>query len=173
MSEIISDGVRSVTGNCNEGFRGNYGNYNGCSGYMDAFIDTKNNWTVDNHGAERTANTIEAVAKSELATEKIGAANSLATEKVAAAATLANALSFSNLQNLLISGFKDNHFDSANTRTTLQAQIAECCCELKEKIGAEGQATRDLINETTRLENAVKLQIANAQLVNNKLPPVV
>ena len=31
----------------------------------------------------------------------------------------------------------------------IAAQVAECCCELKEKIGADGDATRQLINGNT------------------------
>jgi hypothetical protein len=31
-------------------------------------------------------------------------------------------------------------------------ELADCCCEIKEKIGDDGQKTRDLINEQARFD---------------------
>lgn len=56
--------------------------------------------------------------------EKTAAATNLAIEKTAAASQL---------------------LATQNTSAIL-AQMAECCCEIKEKIAADGQQTRDLIN---------------------------
>jgi hypothetical protein len=108
------------------------------------------------------------------------AANELATEKTAAAIQLANALGFTNTQNLLVSGFKDGRYDACeNTgKITMQAaqnhalalaQAAECCCEIKELIREDGEKTRGLINslETTRLATELvdaKNQITLLQL---------
>lgn len=47
-----------------------------------------------------------------------------------------------------------------------QAQNAECCCELKTAIHAEGEATRALINANTMQELRDNLQAAQLQLGN-------
>jgi hypothetical protein len=54
------------------------------------------------------------------------------------------------------------------------AQAAECCCELKEKIGAEGQKTRDLICATTEQnlrDRAQRSENALAAYFSGKVPP--
>jgi hypothetical protein len=55
----------------------------------------------------------------QLATEKNGSAGQLATEKTAAATMLANSLAFANTQNLMVSGFKDGRWDSANATASI------------------------------------------------------
>ena len=47
-----------------------------------------------------------------------------------------------------------------------QAQSAECCCDLKTAIHAEGEATRALINSNTMQELRDNLQAAQLQLGN-------
>lgn len=42
-----------------------------------------------------------------------------------------------------------NRYDSALQTQTLSAQMAQCCCDLKTAIHAEGEATRGLIQENT------------------------
>lgn len=171
--QIVTDGVSRITS----------GVYGG-GGYLNNWVDTSNAWRVDNHGAERAAEGIEAAHATDIAVEKNGAANELATEKTAAATQLANSLAFSNTQNLLISGFKDGRYDAAvnaaasalaaaTNTAAIQASLAECCCEIKEKITSDGQITRDRIDEINDLQQAVRLQVANAELIANKLPPVV
>ncbi len=44
-------------------------------------------------------------------------------------------------------------------------QAAECCCELKEKIGDDGQKTRDLINQIDRERGARDLVNANNEIL--------
>ena len=39
--------------------------------------------------------------------------------------------------------------DATKNAAAISAQLAECCCELKEAIGSEGQKTRYLINANT------------------------
>lgn len=55
------------------------------------------------------------------------------------------------------------------------AQLAECCCELKEKITAEAVATRDLINtvESNRLrDDLTACKAANTAYFTRGVPPV-
>lgn len=121
---------------------------------------------------DQIANTVVAIEKNgrsgELSTEKVGSANQLATERTAAAVANANASNFANTQNLLITGFKDGRFDAATltasilqgqvigfkdgrydaavNQASLQASMAECCCELKTAIAQQGDETRALMN---------------------------
>jgi len=121
---------------------------------------------------EQIGNTVVSVEKNgrsgELATEKVGAAGQLATERTAAAVASANAQNFANTQNLLITGFKDGRYDAATltasilqgqvvgfkdgrydaavNQAAMQAALAECCCELKTAIAAEGDESRALMN---------------------------
>lgn len=114
-------------------------------------------------------------AANSLATEKVGAANELAIEKTASAIGLANALGFTNTQNLLISGFKDSRYDACeNTnKITMQAaqnhalalaQAAECCCEIKELIREDGEKTRSLVSSINADNLAVQLADAKNQI---------
>jgi hypothetical protein len=55
------------------------------------------------------------------------------------------------------------------------AQLAECCCELKEKIGSDGQKTRDLINSITEQnlrDRAAKAEANLAAYFAAKVAPV-
>jgi hypothetical protein len=55
-------------------------------------------------------------------------------------------------------------------------EAAECCCELKEKIGAEGQKTRDLINsinEQNLRDRASKAEASLAAYFAAKVCPVL
>lgn len=42
-----------------------------------------------------------------------------------------------------------SRYDSALMAQTMQAQMAQCCCDIKESILADGQATRQLIQDNT------------------------
>lgn len=46
--------------------------------------------------------------------------------------------------------FKDAAILALQNKADSDAKAAECCCELKEKIGSDGQQTRDLINSIDR-----------------------
>jgi hypothetical protein len=55
------------------------------------------------------------------------------------------------------------------------AKAAECCCELKTAIGAEGQRTRDLINSTTEQnlrDRAMRSEQALAAYFSAKVAPI-
>lgn len=88
------------------------------------------------------------------------------------------------LQSLLVSGFKDGRYDAAvNTaaiqlkaaenHASLAAQLAECCCELKEAIGAEGAATRALITQTNMDDLRERLSAANSALLSLKANVII
>lgn len=63
---------------------------------------------------------------------------------------------------------KDGIIDSAKNAAAIAKQVAECCCELKEKISDEAEETRELINSinTSSLERQLsdaKNALAGAQ----------
>lgn len=66
-------------------------------------------------------------------------------------------------------GFKDTQLFAAQNQAKLSAELAECCCEVKELVRAEAGATRELIkdNETQRLRDA--LASANQELLTIRL----
>ena len=109
-----------------------------------------------------------------------GQQGQLATEKTAAAIQLANSLAFANTQNLLISGFKDGRYDAAvNAAATalaaatnaseIKAQLAACCCEMKEKIDSKIDDVEELINSVQATNNAVALANATAEILALKV----
>ena len=59
-----------------------------------------------------------------------------------------------------------SRYDAALQAQALQAQQAQCCCDLKTAIHAEAEATRSLINSNTMQELRDQLQAANLQLGN-------
>jgi hypothetical protein len=85
--------------------------------------------------------------------EKLAAAALLDSTKNAAAATLL----------------------ATQLAATAAAQLAECCCELREKITKDGDETRELINasEKERMrEKIARLETAYAAAFTAKVPPV-
>lgn len=58
----------------------------------------------------------------------------------------------------------DNRYNTALGFQAVQAQNAECSCDIKTAIHAEGEATRALINANTMQELRDKLQAAQLQL---------
>jgi len=90
------------------------------------------------------------------------------------------------VENLLIAGFKDGRYDAATNTAALQltaatntaaiqAALCECCCEIREKISADGEKTRGLINEVSRLESVRRelKQEAEIMYLKGRLPPGV
>lgn len=59
-----------------------------------------------------------------------------------------------------------SRYDAALQAQAMQAQQAQCCCDLKTAIHAEAEATRSLINSNTMQELRDQLQAANLQLGN-------
>lgn len=57
-----------------------------------------------------------------------------------------------------------NRYDGALQAQAMQAQQAQCCCDVKTAIHAEGEATRALINANTMQELRDNLQAAQLQL---------
>lgn len=57
-----------------------------------------------------------------------------------------------------------SRYDAALGMNNLQAQMAECCCNLKTAIHSEGEATRALITENTIQELRDRLGVANNAL---------
>lgn len=85
-----------------------------------------------------------------VAIERNGAANSLATEKTAAATALA-------IEKTAAASALEGHKNTA----TLAAQLAECCCEIKELVRAEACTTRELINSVEA--GRIRDQLADAK----------
>jgi len=139
MTDFVT-GTPSVVG-----FTNGHGNH----GYQHAFnygvSDKDQMFAAVIDAGERTRDVLSAITDSVVATEKIGAANALATEKVGAAAVLeaskngaalhvqiantsaaAAAIAAANQQAAMM---------YANTNaSTLAAQLAECCCDIKKDI---------------------------------------
>lgn len=59
-----------------------------------------------------------------------------------------------------------NRYDNALAMNNLQAQMAQCCCDIKGAISADGQATRQLITDNTINDLREKLNSANSAIVN-------
>lgn len=68
-----------------------------------------------------------------------------------------------------------SRYDSALQAQTIQAQLANCCCDLKTAIHAEGEATRGLIQANTiqdlrdRLEQSQRENLTNTLVSSNQL----
>lgn len=177
MAEIISDGVRSVTSDDTSSSHRGYGfNYGSNTGNHDLEHTSER---VRGHltGLERAFS--EQAREVGIAVEKTGAANQLTTEKVAAAALLNSNLSTAQLNvqaerigattNLAIErsfsatniAVEKNHAASqllsVQNAAALAASIAACCCELKEKIGADGEKTRTLVSTQHNADLAIQL----------------
>lgn len=60
----------------------------------------------------------------------------------------------------------ESRYDSALAMNNLQNQMAQCCCDIKQAISADGQATRQLITDNTINDLREKLNSANSAIVN-------
>jgi len=54
---------------------------------------------------------------------------------------------------------------AATNTAAIQAALAACCCELKERIGDDGQKTRDLVNSIQASNLAIQLQDAKSAIL--------
>ena len=84
-------------------------------------------------------------------------------------ATQTNALTqgFAGLNTAIVSTGNDNRFALQAGLNSLQAQNAECCCEIRTAIASEGAATRQLIQQNLITELQTQLcdsKAKNAQL---------
>jgi hypothetical protein len=113
--------------------------------------------------------TVKDIALVGLTVEKTGAAGQLSTEKTAAAIQLASSLAFANTQNLLVSGFKDSHYEAFQNAASIKAQIAECCCEIKELVREDGEKTRSLVSTLDNQRLALDLSDAKTEIQFLKL----
>ena len=59
-----------------------------------------------------------------------------------------------------------SRYDAALGMNQMQAQMAQCCCDIKQAISADGQATRQLITDNTINDLREKLNSANNAIVN-------
>lgn len=90
-----------------------------------------------------------------------------------------NEFLFNNLANQnrdIMQGINQNSRDTLENRYTTQlgfqnvtSQMAQCCCDLKTAIHAEGEATRDLITQNTIQDLRERLSLANNTLANQTL----
>lgn len=72
-----------------------------------------------------------------------------------------NALGQANLQKDMLLGQASNQKDLLLGNKDIQAQMAQCCCDVKTAIHSEGEATRALITENTIQELRDRLALAN------------
>ena len=111
--------------------------------------------------------------------EKLSASREVQAEKIAAA-SLVNSLTLNSATNVLIQTKADAAtLFAAQNAASIAAQMATCCCELKEAIRDDGDHTRDdiddleeRINAIESLRNAVDLVDAKNEitLLKTKLP---
>ena len=64
---------------------------------------------------------------------------------------------FAGLNTAILTSAGDNRFAMQAGLNSLQSQAAECCCELRTAIGAEGAATRQLIQQNLITELQTQL----------------
>ena len=84
--------------------------------------------------------------------------NACTTQKEVLQNRYDNAIGQANLQKDLLLGNKD-----------IQAQMAQCCCDLKTAVHAEGEATRALITENTTQDLRDRLAVANSAITSQSI----
>jgi len=133
---------------------------------------------------EKTQKQVSDSATANVASFKDAAATAyqLSGQALLDSAKNAAALSIQNTANfnaLTVQATQNNYQLQLQAQTiaaAAAAQAAECCCELKEKIGADGQKTRDLINSITEQNLRDRAQRAESSLAAYfaaKVAPVV
>lgn len=87
---------------------------------------------------------------------------------------LQNLNSFNQLNTTVLQGFNNQQFQSAQYLNQIIAQgtqnaaaMANCCCEIKQSIAADGNATRALINQLDKERLTSELNDAKGQLSNS------
>lgn len=182
MENIVTDGVSRITSTGGVGYGAGY-NMGYGQGY-NGMVDTSNAWRVDNHGAERNAETIEAVTEGERNIERGLDLNHAAIIEASKSTDTLLVNGFNQARTDTLQAKFDVLLDSSknaaaaaltactNVKDILAAQAA-CCCETQKLILSDGQKTRDLVNDLKNTENALKLLMANAGLIANKLDPIV
>lgn len=84
--------------------------------------------------------------------------NACTTQKEVLQNRYDNAIGQANLQKDILLGNKD-----------IQAQMAQCCCDLKTAVHAEGEATRALITENTIQDLRDRLAVANSAITSQSI----
>ena len=84
--------------------------------------------------------------------------NACTTQKEVLQNRYDNAIGQANLQKDILLGNKD-----------IQAQMAQCCCDLKTAMHAEGEATRALITENTIQDLRDRLAVANSAITSQSI----
>lgn len=80
-----------------------------------------------------------------------------------------NAIGQANLQKDMLLGQASAQKDLLLGNKDIQAQMAQCCCDLKTAMHAEGEATRSLITENTIQELRDRLAIANNAITSQTI----
>lgn len=162
---------------------GRYGNGDGCGGvkWMMNAIDRGEQTRDLMHGQRFEAEhlrdsshdnhvAIEKVGMTgQITTEKIGAATALAVEKIGAASILAVEKIGSANQLQASQNFAALQLQASQNAAALAKDMAECCCEIKELIRAEGAATREQARSIEAARHAVELVDAKNEILALKL----
>lgn len=133
---------------------------------------------ADFYGSQ--ADQVVAIGKGELAVEKTAAALGIAIEKTAAATQVAIDNRADQLANQAISNFNGLNvavektaaamaLAAALNTAAIQAQAAECCCEIKELVREEAGKTRELIQSIQASNLAVQLVDTKNELLAYKV----
>jgi len=168
MAEIITDGTRSVTSDDasarDYSGRGGYG-YGGHPNHYDNVVATSLNGraaelAVEKTGAATMLGIQVAAGALGVQNEKTSAASLLAVEKTAAATLLAISVSNAATNLAIEKVAAAAELSAERNRNAITMQLAECCCELKELVRAEGGATREKM-DTNRIR---ELELALARV---------
>jgi hypothetical protein len=99
---------------------------------------TNTNNIVSEQAHRIDVNVLQTAAATQVAIERTATANALAIERISGALCL----------------------QAANNHASILSKLAECCCEIKQKVDDEGHTTRELINSI----EADRLRVENNQL---------
>lgn len=80
-----------------------------------------------------------------------------------------NAIGQANLQKDMLLGQASAQKDLLLGNKDIQAQMAQCCCDLKTAMHAEGEATRALITENTIQDLRDRLAVANSAITSQTI----
>lgn len=95
--------------------------------------------------------------------------NACNTQKEVMQSRYDNAIGQANLQKDMLLGQASAQRDLMLGNKDIQAQMAQCCCDLKTAIHAEGESTRALITENTIQDLRDRLTLANNAITSQTI----
>lgn len=124
---------------------------------------------VEKNGAAGILATNVAAGALGVAIEKTAASTNLAIEKTAAATNLAIEKTAAAGMLLAVQNAGASALTAAQNHALALAQAAECCCEIKELVRADGEKTRDLVSSINAANLATQLVDAKQTILALRL----